>query len=120
MNESPFRNFPIDATPAPADGARVQTKEPDMANSVLQRFLGGPPTAVFLRLLFVSLVVGALLMWMEISPVQIFQGLQRFVNRLWQMGWDAVRDVAQYIVAGAVIVLPVWFVMRLFNMRGAK
>ena len=48
------------------------------------------------------------------------EGLQRFVHRLWLMGWDAVRDIVQYIVAGAVIVLPVWFVMRLFNMRGAK
>ncbi|MCC0003528.1 MAG: hypothetical protein H6871_11470 [Methylobacteriaceae bacterium] len=39
-----------------------------MANSALQRFIGGPPVAVFLRLLFVSLVVGALLVWMDIRP----------------------------------------------------
>ena len=65
-------------------------------------------------------VLLAVLMWMDIRPMQIFEGLQRFVHRLWLMGWDAVRDIVQYIVAGAVIVLPVWFVMRLFNMRGAK
>ena len=91
-----------------------------MASSALQRFIGGAPTAVFLRLLFVSLVVGALLIWLDIRPFEIFNALQRFVNRLWMMGWDAVRDVAQYILAGAVIVIPVWFVMRLFSMRGAK
>ncbi|HMN72914.1 MAG TPA: DUF6460 domain-containing protein [Rhodoblastus sp.] len=120
MNDNPFRNPPIDITPAPAGGARVQDKEPDMANSTLQRFIGGPPTAVLLRLLFVSLVVGALLVWLDIRPLEIFNALQRFVNRLWTMGWDAVREVAQYVLAGAVIVLPVWLLMRLFNMRGAK
>ena len=91
-----------------------------MASSALQRFIGGAPTAVFLRLRLVSLVVGALLVWLDIRPFEIFNALQRFVNRLWMMGWDAVRDVAQYILAGAVIVIPVWLVMRLFSMRGAK
>lgn len=120
MSQDPLRSPTIDVTPAPQQGAGDQARKPDMANSALQRFIGGAPTAVLLRLLFVSLIVGALLMWMDIRPMQIFEGLQRFVHRLWLMGWDAVRDVVQYIVAGAVIVLPVWFVMRLFNMRGAK
>lgn len=91
-----------------------------MSNSTLQRFLGGPPAAVFVRLLFVSLIVGALLIWLDIRPFEVFQALQRFVNRLWLMGWDAVREVAQYILAGAAIVIPVWLIMRLFSMRGAR
>ena len=120
MSQPPFRDTAIDVTPAPAGNPRAETREHQMASSALQRFLGGPPTAVFLRLLFVSLVVGALLVWLDIRPVEIFNALQRFVNRLWQMGWGAVRDVVQYVIAGAVIVVPVWLVMRLFNMRGAK
>lgn len=120
MSQDPFRSPAIDVTPAPQVGAGDQSRKPDMANSTLQRFIGGAPAAVLLRLLFVSLIVGALLMWMDIRPMQILEGLQRFVRRLWLMGWDAVRDVVQYIVAGAVIVLPVWFVMRLLSMRGAK
>ncbi|MFV0281100.1 MAG: DUF6460 domain-containing protein [Rhodoblastus sp.] len=125
MSQDPVPKAMIDVTPAPAAGASQTDKEPEMArpspsSSPLQRFLGGPPMAVFLRLLFVSLVVGALLVWMDIRPFEIFSALQRFVNRLWLMGWDAVIQVAQYVVAGAIIVLPVWFIMRLFNMRGAR
>lgn len=119
MSDNQFRNPPIDVTP-PAPPPLPQYGKPDMANSTLQRFIGGPPTAVLLRLLFVSLVVGALLVWLDIRPFEIFHALQRFVNRLWTMGWDAVREVAQYVLAGAVIVLPVWLLMRLFNMRGSK
>ena len=33
---------------------------------------------------------------------------------------DPLRWDTHLLSAGAVIVLPVWFVMRLFNMRGAK
>ena len=98
----------------------ASSKENDMSNSALQRFIGGPPIAVLLRLLFVSLIVGALLVWLDIRPFEVFHALQRFVNRLWLMGWDAVREVAQYVFAGAAIVLPVWLAMRLFSMRGTR
>jgi hypothetical protein len=107
---------------AAVDGAPSipPAKDVSMPGSALQRFIGGPPVAVFVRLLFVSLIVGALLIWLDIRPYEVFHALQRFANRLWMMGFDAVREVAQYVLAGAAIVLPVWLIMRLFNMRGAR
>ncbi len=47
----------------------------------LENFLGGSPGAVFVKLLFVSLVVGALLMWLDIRPESILRGLMDFANR---------------------------------------
>ncbi len=85
----------------------------------LHQFLGGTPLAVFLRLVVVSLIVGVLLMWLNLRPVDVFRGLQRFADHVWSLGFDAVRDFADYIVAGAVIVVPVWLVLRLLNLRGA-
>ena len=93
---------------------------PPVRNSGLTRFLGGSPAAVALRLVLLSLIVGALLMWLEIRPEDIILGVERFFRRLWLLGFDAIRDAAQYIVAGALIVVPVWFVLRLMNMRGAR
>jgi hypothetical protein len=90
------------------------------ADTPLTRFLGGSPVAVFVRLLFVSLIVGAFLMWLDIRPIDVFQGLTRFVNRIWSLGFDAIRDIADYILAGAVIVIPVWLVLRLLNMRNVR
>lgn len=88
--------------------------------SPLQRFLGGPPLTVAMRLLFVSLVVGALLVWLNIHPYDVFFWIQRFFNRLWALGWDAVREIVEYVLAGAVIVLPVWLVMRFLSVRPAR
>ncbi len=86
----------------------------------VMRFLGGTPADVALRLFFLSLVVGALLMWLDIKPADIIEGFLHFVHRIWAMGFGAIRELGNYLVAGAVVVVPIWFVLRLFNVRGPR
>ena len=93
-------------------GARTQDE------SLLTRFIGGSPIAVLMRLFILSLVVGALLIWLDIRPYEIFHILERFVQRIWLMGFDAIREITSYVLAGAVIVVPIWLILRLMNMRG--
>jgi len=85
--------------------------------SPIHRFLGGSPLAVLVKLIFVSLVVGALMMWLDLRPIDLWRGLERFVNRIWFLGFDAIREAGTYVLAGAMIVVPVWLVSRLLNMR---
>lgn len=96
---------------SPADPA-------DPRPSALQRLLGGPPLAVFARLLFVSLLVGATLMWLDIRPFEVFTFLRRFIALVLDLGWDSFRAFGDYILAGAVLVVPVWLLMRLMSYRG--
>jgi hypothetical protein len=103
------------ATTAPRTPAGPPLPQPD---SALTRFLGGSPGSVFLRLFFVSLIVGALFMWLDIRPVDILRGITDLFNRLSRLGFDAVREVFNYVLVGAAIVVPVWLVLRLMNMRG--
>lgn len=99
---------------SPNQGARANATPGEPA---LERFLGGSPLAVLVRLIVISLIVGALLMWLDIHPAEIFRSVEYFFHRIWMMGFDAVREVLAYILAGAVIVLPIWFVLRLLNFR---
>jgi len=85
------------------------------SNSRIQDFLGGSPLQVFVKLLFVSLVVGAMLMWLEIEPMDLVYGARRFFDRISSLGFGAVRTVIGYVITGAIIVVPIWFVLRLFN-----
>ena len=85
-----------------------------MADTIA-RFLGGPPLSVLARLLMLSLIVGALLMWLEIHPAEIIYNVERLFRRLWNLGFGAVRVVLEYVIAGAVIVVPIWLVLRLLN-----
>lgn len=104
--------------PAQAPSPFTQTQaQREMQRSAFNRFIGGSPVAVFARLVFASLVVGALLVWLDIRPYDLIAGFERLFRRIWALGFDAVREVAEYIAAGAAVVVPVWFVMRLL---GAK
>ena len=98
----------------------TQPAAPRVSENPLYRFLGGSPLNVFIRLFFISLIVGALLMWLDIRPLDVFRAINRLVERLWNLGFDAIREIAEYVVAGAVIVLPIWFVTRLLSQRPAR
>jgi len=78
-------------SPSNAYGPRDET--------AIYRFLGGSPGGVFLRLIFVSLIVGAFLMWLDIRPEDIFRGIIQLVDRIWSLGFDAIREIAKYILA---------------------
>jgi hypothetical protein len=57
-------------------------------------------------------------MWLDIRPMDVFLSIERLFRRVWNLGFDAIREISEYIVAGAVIVVPVWLVVRLMSMRG--
>ena len=86
--------------------------------SGLRRFLGGAPLVVVVRLALVSLIVGALLMWLDIHPADVYRELSDVLDRLWALGFRSIANFGSYIVAGAVIVIPVWLILRLFSFRG--
>jgi len=86
----------------------------------IERLLGGTPANVLVRLLFVSLIVGAVLMWLDIRPADIYRGIVDTINRIWGLGFGAIREVADYILVGAAIVVPVWIVIRLLNLRNSR
>jgi hypothetical protein len=123
-DQGPFANWPnLDkrSSARPANETRIlpgstEANDDIMAsNNSIENFLGGSPFNVFVKLLFISLVVGALLMWLELRPIDILHGVRRFFDRIYAMGFDAVRNIVEYVAAGAVIVVPIWFVLRLMS-----
>jgi hypothetical protein len=85
----------------------------------LEDFLGGSPLKVFVKLLFISLVVSALLMWLDLRPIEILHGVQNLINRIYALGFDAVLIVVEYVATGVVIVVPIWILLRLMK-KGSK
>ena len=83
----------------------------------MERFLGGSPLSVLIRLVFISLIVGAIMAFLGLSPQSLYESAMRFLRSLTGMGFGAVRDVGQWIVAGAMIVIPLWLISRLFAAR---
>jgi hypothetical protein len=84
-----------------------------MANEVANRFFGGPPLSVVLKIILLSVVVGIILSALGLDPRDIWQSLVELVKHVWNMGWDAVVWLWRYFLLGAVIVVPIWLVIRL-------
>lgn len=88
-----------------------------MANGNIERFLGGSPLGVLVRLLFISLLVGAAMAFLGLSPQSLYRAAARFVRSLGDLGFGALHEVGQWIVAGALLVIPLWLLSRLFAAR---
>lgn len=81
--------------------------------SNLQHWLGGSPAAVLVKLIFLSLIVGAFMAFLGLTPMALIDRIGRALRSIFDLGFDAIRDVLRYVVYGAVIVVPIWLVMRL-------
>ena len=87
-----------------------------MADNV-NRFLGGPPLAVLGKLVLLSILIGVVLSALGLDPLNIFTSVQRLIRNVWNMGFDAVRWLWQYFLLGAVIVIPIWLILRFVRAR---
>lgn len=88
-----------------------------MANGNFERFLGGSPLSVLVRLIFISLLVGAAMAFLGLSPRGLWEAAIRFVRSIGDLGFGAVREIGQWVIAGALIVVPFWLLSRLFASR---
>jgi uncharacterized protein DUF6460 len=81
----------------------------------LNRFLGGSPLAVVFRLILLSILVGVVLAAVGFDPWNILKSIRLLFQRIWDLGFDAVNWLWRYFLLGAVIVVPVWLLMRIFG-----
>ncbi|MHA1523397.1 MAG: DUF6460 domain-containing protein [Alphaproteobacteria bacterium] len=81
----------------------------------MQKLFGGPPGAVIARLGVISIIVGVILTSIGIHPYDIVNSLSRLVIRIYDMGFDAVAWLFTYLWLGALVVVPIWAVARIYS-----
>lgn len=86
----------------------------------MQRFFGGPPLAVLIRLAVTSVIVGIVLSALGINPQNLLDSILRLVQHIYNMGYDAIEWALTYFILGALIVIPIWFVGRLWKTVGTN
>ena len=85
----------------------------DRSPEYIHRFFGGPPLAVIGRLVLLSILVGVILAAIGLDPWNIIESVQRLLEHIWNLGFDAVRWLWRYFLLGAVLVVPIWLLVRL-------
>jgi len=97
-----------------------ETRELPAANDALYRFLGGSPLSVAFRLILLSVLVGVVLAAIGFDPWNILKSIQLLFRRIWDLGFDAINWLWRYFLLGAVIVIPVWLLTRMFGVQRGR
>jgi hypothetical protein len=100
LQETTMQNDVRDV-PAPRDG--------------LSRFLGGSPLAVLGKLILLSILVGVVLAAIGFDPWNIVTSIRRLFQWIYELGFDAINGLWRYFLLGAVIVVPIWLISRMFS-----
>ena len=85
--------------------------------SNLNRFIGGSPASVLAKLIFLSLLVGAFMAFLGITPFRLVEGLFDWITSILDLSLDTVKEIGLWVLYGAIIVVPLWLLSRLFGRR---
>lgn len=82
---------------------------------MIQKIFGGPILPTLFKLAVASVVVGILLAFFGIQPVDLWRDFLDTIARIWEMGFSAIDWSVRYILLGAVVVVPIWLFVRLWT-----
>jgi hypothetical protein len=86
----------------------------------MNAFLGGSLPTVAVRLLVVSFVVGLLLAMFGFDPETIYVRFVELVRHIVEFGLTDLRQFGRILLTGAMVVVPIWFILRLMDTRRAR
>ncbi|MEM9331865.1 MAG: DUF6460 domain-containing protein [Pseudomonadota bacterium] len=81
----------------------------------LNRFLGDSLFRTIVKLAVISFVVGIILNAIGTTPWEVWESIKNFFVSLYNLGFDALWSIGRYLVWGAVIVVPIFIIMRLLK-----
>ena len=99
----------------PNDPRFNDTRELPASHDGFSRFLGGTPLAVAFRLILLSILVGVVLAAIGLDPWNILKSIKSLFQWIRDLGFDAINWIWRYFLLGAVIVIPIWLLSRLFG-----
>lgn len=88
--------------------------------STITRFLGDTPGRVLVRLVFLSFIVGVVMAALGIQPYDLVENAIDFFRGIWNLGFDAIERVWEYFLLGALVVVPIWIVLRVLKVGGGR
>lgn len=84
-------------------------------NNRLTHFLGDTPGRTLIKLAAVSMIVGIIMSALQFTPVDLWYAMRDFFWWLYQLGFEAFERIGIYFLYGALVVVPVFVIMRLMT-----
>ena len=86
----------------------------------MDRFFGGPILPTLFKLAIASIAVGVVLAVFGIKPIDLWRDFIDTIAQIWAMGFDAIDWSLQYLLLGAVVVIPIFVAVRLWSVLTAR
>ncbi len=86
----------------------------------LDDLLGGRPATVLLKLVIVSIVVGVILAATGLQPFDVLDAVKRLFMEIYNLGWGAIELLLGWLLTGALIVVPIWILIRVFSVGAGR
>ncbi len=80
-------------------------------------FLGDTPGRTLVKLAVISLVVGIIMSATGFTPMDVWYAFTNFLERLYNLGFAAFGRFGEYLLYGAMVVITIFILMRLFKYR---
>lgn len=97
----------------------LSSSEPKSKRSFSQKLFAISPSGLF-KLLLACLGVGILLAVLDIDPRRVWVDFFGTIADAWAKGWDLAGGAVDYLLLGAIIVVPVFLVLRLLQATRKK
>jgi Na+/H+-dicarboxylate symporter len=81
---------------------------------------GGNPLGVILRLALISIVVGIVMKALGIDLRNFFQRINELLRNLYDLGFGAIEWIVEYMLLGALVVIPIWLIARVVGAARSK
>jgi len=91
-----------------------------MSDAPFHRFLGGSPGSVILRLLVISLIVGAAMVFFNLTPRDLIESVRHLIENVLGSGLESLRTLILYIAYGAMVVVPIFVIVRLLRIARSR
>jgi hypothetical protein len=82
------------------------------------RFFGGSPLWVLAKLAMLAVVIGVIFDVLGLDALALLRAIQNLFYDLFDNVWEAVETLLRWFLLGAVIVFPIWILLRLLKLGG--
>lgn len=83
----------------------------------ITRFLGDTLSRTLVKLAVISFVVGIIMSAFNFTPVEVWYAIRDFSERIYDLGFEAFGRIGKYFIYGAMVVIPIFVLMRVLKFR---
>lgn len=86
----------------------------------ISRVIGGSPLGVLVRLALLCVIVGLVLDQLHLDAFELFRWAMDALEDMIRNSADMLKLVGRYFLIGAMVVIPVWIVLRILRVGSGR